>query len=70
MLGNDDPMAAVPCEIIPSREFYDYEDKYLLDAAKTVVPAHLTPEQTAEIQRLAVAAIRRANAKAWRASIS
>jgi D-alanine-D-alanine ligase len=54
VLGNDDPIAAVPCEILPSREFYDYEDKYLLDAAKTVLPADLTPEQTAEVQRLAV----------------
>jgi D-alanine-D-alanine ligase len=55
VLGNDDPAAAVPCEILPSREFYDYEDKYLLGEAKTVVPADLTPEQTAEVQRLAVA---------------
>ena len=54
MLGNDDPMAAIPCEILPSREFYDYEDKYLLDKARTVLPADLTPEQTAEVQRLAV----------------
>ncbi len=55
VLGNDDPVAAVPCEILPSREFYDYEDKYLLNQAQTVVPADLTPEQTSEIQRLAVA---------------
>ena len=54
MLGNDEPVAAVPCEILPSRDFYDYEDKYLLNKAQTVVPADLTPEQTAEIQRLAV----------------
>ena len=31
VLGNDDPEASLPCEILPSREFYDYEDKYLLD---------------------------------------
>ena len=55
VLGNGDPAAAVPCEILPSREFYDYEDKYLLNLAKTVVPADLTPEQTREVQRLAVA---------------
>ena len=54
VLGNDDPVAAVPCEILPSREFYDYEDKYILDAAQTVLPADLTPEQIAEVQRLAV----------------
>lgn len=54
VLGNDKPVAAVPCEILPSRDFYDYEDKYLLNRAETVVPADLTPEQTREVQRLAV----------------
>jgi D-alanine-D-alanine ligase len=58
VLGSEEPLAAVPCEVIPSREFYDYEDKYLLDAAKLIVPAPLTPEQTAEMQGLAVAAYR------------
>ena len=56
VLGSEEPVAAVPCEVIPSRDFYDYEDKYLLDAAKLIVPAPLTPEQTAEMQRMAVAA--------------
>jgi D-alanine-D-alanine ligase len=56
VLGNHDPVAAVPCEVVPSREFYDYEDKYLLDAARTLLPAPLDAAQTAEIQRLAVAA--------------
>ena len=55
VLGNEHPQASVPCEILPSRDFYDYEDKYLLNKAKTIVPADLTPEQTREIQRLAVA---------------
>jgi D-alanine-D-alanine ligase len=54
VLGNEDPVAAVPCEILASRDFYDYEDKYLLDQARAVVPADLTAEQTREIQRLAV----------------
>jgi D-alanine-D-alanine ligase len=54
VLGNDDPVAAVPCEILPSRDFYDYDDKYLLEKAETVIPANLSPEQTAELQRLAV----------------
>jgi D-alanine-D-alanine ligase len=56
VLGSEQPIAAVPCEVIPSRYFYDYEDKYLLDAAKLIVPAPLTPEQTSEMQRMAVAA--------------
>ncbi len=47
-------MAAVPCEILPSREFYDYEDKYLLNQARTMLPADLTEGQLREIQRLAV----------------
>jgi D-alanine-D-alanine ligase len=55
VLGNEDPQASIPCEILPSREFYDYEDKYLLDAARIELPAHLTPAQTEEMRRLAVA---------------
>jgi D-alanine-D-alanine ligase len=55
VLGNQDPKASTPCEIHPSREFYDYEDKYLLNKARTDLPAKLEPAQTAEIQRLAVA---------------
>jgi len=58
VLGSERPIAAIPCEVVPSREFYDYEDKYLLDAAKLIVPAPITPQQTAEMQRLAVAAYR------------
>jgi D-alanine-D-alanine ligase len=54
VLGNENPVASVPCEILPSRDFYDYEDKYLLDAAKTLIPANLSPAQTTELQRLAV----------------
>jgi D-alanine-D-alanine ligase len=54
VMGNDRPAAAVPCEIFPSREFYDYEDKYLLNQSRVELPADLTPEQTAEMQRLAV----------------
>jgi len=54
VLGNDNPIASAPCEILPSRDFYDYDDKYLLDRAQTVIPAELSPEQTAEIQGLAV----------------
>ncbi|HEY1757442.1 MAG TPA: D-alanine--D-alanine ligase family protein [Bryobacteraceae bacterium] len=54
VMGNGQPMAAIPCEILPSREFYDYEDKYLLNQAQVVLPADLTPPQTAEMQRLTV----------------
>ncbi len=54
VLGNDDPKASLPCEILPSKEFYDYEDKYLLDRAQTKLPAELAPDQTAKLRRLAV----------------
>jgi D-alanine-D-alanine ligase len=54
VLGNAEPVASRPCEVLPSREFYDYEDKYICDAAQFRLPADLSPEQTAEVQRLAV----------------
>ena len=55
VLGNENPAASVPCEILPSKEFYDYEDKYLLNLAKVELPAKLSDEDTAEMRRLAVA---------------
>jgi D-alanine-D-alanine ligase len=58
VLGNEAPEASLPCEILPSREFYDYEDKYLLDRAQTKVPADLPPAKTDELRRLAVACYR------------
>ena len=54
VLGNQDPVASLPCEILPSREFYDYEDKYLLDRAQTQLPAKLAAERTEELRALAV----------------
>jgi D-alanine-D-alanine ligase len=54
VLGNAGPVASLPCEILPSREFYDYDDKYLLDSAQTQVPADLPAEKTEELRRLAV----------------
>lgn len=56
VLGNDDPAASAPCEILPSREFYDYEDKYLLDTARVDLPANLPPAISEEIRRLSVEA--------------
>jgi len=55
VLGNADPEAATPCEILPSREFYDYEDKYELNLAKTILPANLPETELNEIRRLAIA---------------
>ncbi|MBM3820752.1 MAG: D-alanine--D-alanine ligase [Acidimicrobiia bacterium] len=58
VLGNDEPEASVPGEIIPSREFYDYEAKYLDEGSRSVIPADLPAEKAAEIRRLAVEAFR------------
>jgi D-alanine-D-alanine ligase len=58
VLGNDDPEASVPGEILPGREFYDYDAKYLDDRSKTLIPAGLTDAEAAEVQRLAVEAFR------------
>lgn len=54
VLGNEKPQAATACEILPSRDFYDYEDKYILDAAQTALPARISAEQMTELRRLAV----------------
>ena len=55
VLGNDEPIASIPGEIVPSREFYDYEAKYVDEDSRLLIPAPLTVEQTAEAQRLAIA---------------
>jgi D-alanine-D-alanine ligase len=58
----DGPRASVPAEIPPvqSHDFYDFEAKYI-DSASGIVPAPLTDEQTAEVQRLAVEAFEAAS---------
>jgi D-alanine-D-alanine ligase len=58
VLGNDEPEASLPGEVIPSREFYDYEAKYLDEGSRTIIPADLPESTTAEIRRLAIAAFR------------
>jgi D-alanine-D-alanine ligase len=47
VLGNESPRASVPGEVIPGGDFYDYEDKYLEDSARIVIPAEL-PDGVAE----------------------
>jgi D-alanine-D-alanine ligase len=58
VLGNDEAEASVPGEIIPSREFYDFEAKYLDDNSRQLIPAPLTEAQTREVRTLAVAAFK------------
>jgi D-alanine-D-alanine ligase len=55
VLAAAETRASVPCEVIPSQEFYTYEDKYLLDKARIELPARLSAHVTSEIQRLAIA---------------
>ena len=58
VLGNDDPKASVVGEIIPGKEFYDYEAKYLSEGSVPVIPAKLTGAETKQIREMAVAAFR------------
>jgi D-alanine-D-alanine ligase len=58
VLGNDEPEASVPGEIIPSGEFYDYEAKYLNAASREVIPAVLPDRLAEEIRTLAVTAFK------------
>jgi D-alanine-D-alanine ligase len=53
VLGNDDPQVSVAGEVIPSREFYDYESKYLDEGSRTLIPADLPETLAAEIRQLA-----------------
>lgn len=56
VLGNDNPIASLPGEIIPSREFYSYAAKYIDDASDLLIPAPITHEQTEKIRELAIKA--------------
>jgi D-alanine-D-alanine ligase len=58
VLGNQDPQASVPGEIVPHREFYDYTAKYLEDGTRLLIPADLKPAQVKKVQTLAVEAFR------------
>jgi D-alanine-D-alanine ligase len=56
VLGNDEPIASVPGEIIPCNEFYDYEAKYIADDSELLVPAPVSAELACRIQEMAVRA--------------
>jgi D-alanine-D-alanine ligase len=58
VLGNDDPRASVPGEVIPSREFYSYEAKYVDGTSGLIIPAQLDETVTERVQELAVRAYR------------
>jgi len=58
VLGNHEPKASIPGEIVPHREFYDYAAKYLEEGTQLLIPAELKPAQVKKIQKLAVEAFR------------
>jgi len=58
VLGNDEPEASVPGEIVPSREFYDYEAKYLDEGSKAIVPADLPKTIADQVRSLSIEAFK------------
>jgi D-alanine-D-alanine ligase len=56
VLGNDNPKASIAGEIVPCKEFYDYDAKYLSEGSEAVIPAKITKAEMKTVQRLAIAA--------------
>jgi len=65
VLGNETPEASVPGEILPGREFYDYADKYVDNAAQLVIPAKLAKDKSEELRRLAITAFKAVGASGF-----
>jgi D-alanine-D-alanine ligase len=62
VLGNDTPIASVVGEIVPDREFYDYESKYsATSASDPIIPARITAAQSKQIRSMAIAAFQACN---------
>ncbi len=58
VLGNDNPKASLPGEIVPGKEFYDYTAKYLDEGSQLFLPAKITKAETKKVQQLAIAAFK------------
>jgi D-alanine-D-alanine ligase len=58
VLGNDEPIASVVGEIVPGKEFYDYEAKYLSEGSQAIIPAKLTKQQSKQVRAMALDAFR------------
>ena len=58
VLGNDEPKESVVGEIIPGKEFYDYEAKYLSEGSVPVIPAPISKQESKKIREMAVAAFK------------
>lgn len=54
VMGNESPFASVPGEIVPSKEFYDFQDKYILGSSKTIIPARISEKDISRIRETAV----------------
>ncbi len=63
VLGNREPRASVAGEIIPGREFYDYEDKYIGDGAQLLVPAPLSDAESTTVRNMALRVFRAVRAE-------
>jgi D-alanine-D-alanine ligase len=58
VLGNHDPKASIPGEIVPHREFYDYAAKYLEEGTQLLIPAKLKKSEIKKVQTMAVTAFK------------
>jgi len=56
VLGNGRAIASIPGEVVPEKEFYDYEAKYSDEGTELIIPADLSEEQVERVQHLAVRA--------------
>ena len=56
VLGNDNPEASLPGEIVPHRDFYDYKDKYIEGKTSFKIPVKLPPDIAETVQRIAIEA--------------
>jgi D-alanine-D-alanine ligase len=58
VLGDEEPRASIPGEVVPGHEFYDYDDKYRDDKSRLLIPAPVPDSVAEEVRRLAVDAFR------------
>ena len=58
VLGNDEPIASIPGEIVPAAEFYDYNAKYVDEGSKLLIPAKISKKKQKEVQQMAIAAFK------------
>ena len=65
LLGNDEPRASIPGEVIPANEFYDFESKYTEGKMAFTIPAAVSDAHLREVQDLAVAAFRAIDASGF-----